>query len=50
MPQFVPVAEPYNTDIGTGQCLADINAAIGTAEKEYAAGGVLLDTRKVLRP
>ena len=48
MPQFASVAEPQNADIGAGQCLADVDAAIGAAEKELAADGVLLDAREVL--
>lgn len=48
MPQFVSAADSKNADIGTGQCLADVDAAIGTAEKEFAADGVLLDVREIL--
>ena len=48
MPQLVSAAEPKNVDIGTGQCVADIDAAIGAAENEFAADGVLLDARDAL--
>ena len=48
MPQFASACEPQRADIGTGQCLADVDAAIGAAEKEFAADGVLLDVRETL--
>lgn len=48
MPQFVSAADQHNADISTGQCLADIDAAIGAAENEFAADGVLLDVREIL--
>lgn len=48
MPQFTSAADSQNANIGTGQCLADIDAAIGAAEKEFAADGVLLDVRETL--
>ena len=48
MPHFASAADPQNADIETGQCLADIDAAIDAAEKEFAADGVLLDVRETL--
>lgn len=48
MPQFAFAVDSQNADIGTGQCLTDIDAAIGAAEKEFAVTGVLLDAGEVL--
>ena len=48
MPQFASAVDSQNADIGTGQCLADIDVAIGAAENEFAADGVLLDAREIL--
>ena len=52
MQQFASAAEPQNAGIGTEQYLADIDAAIdaaiSSAEHEFAVGGVLLDAREVL--
>ena len=48
MPQFASAAEPQKADIGTGQCLADVDAAISAAENEFSADGVLLDARDSL--